>query len=81
MESMTGFASFSPENGTLWTWTLRSVNAKGLEIRCRCPAGYEDMEPKIRECLRSFLPAAVYPFLWIWRRIHRIKRRGLISRF
>lgn len=54
MESMTGFASFSPENGTLWIWTLRSVNAKGLEIRCRCPAGYEDMEPKIRECLRSF---------------------------
>lgn len=54
MESMTGFGSFSSENGTSGTWTLRSVNGKGLEIRCRCPAGYEDMEPKIRECLRSF---------------------------
>lgn len=54
MESMTGFGSFSPQNGTSETWTLRSVNGKGLEIRCRCPAGYEDMEPKIRECLRSF---------------------------
>lgn len=54
MESMTGFGAFSSENETLWTWTLRSVNGKGLEIRCRCPAGYEDMEPKIRECLRSF---------------------------
>ena len=54
MESMTGFGSFSSEKETLWTWTLRSVNGKGLEIRCRCPVGYEDMEPKIRECLRSF---------------------------
>ena len=54
MESMTGFGSFSMQNGVSWTWTLRSVNAKGLEIRCRCPAGYEDLELKIRECLRSF---------------------------
>ncbi len=54
MESMTGFGSFSMQNGVSWTWTLRSVNAKGLEIRCRCPACYEDLELKIRECLRSF---------------------------
>ena len=54
MESMTGFSSFSGKQGTEWTWTLRSVNNKGFDIRCRCPQGYEDLEQKIRECLRSF---------------------------
>ncbi|MBR1777450.1 MAG: YicC family protein [Alphaproteobacteria bacterium] len=54
MESMTGFGSFSGQERASWTWTLRSVNSKGLEIRCRYPQGYEDLEQKIRECLRSF---------------------------
>lgn len=54
MESMTGFSSFSKQEDSSWTWTLRSVNGKGLEIRCRYPQGYEELEQKIRECLRSF---------------------------
>ena len=54
MESMTGFSSSCGKQGTEWIWTLRSVNNKGLEIRCRYPQGYEDLEQKIRECLRSF---------------------------
>lgn len=54
MESMTGFGSFSEQKGISWTWTLRSVNSKGLEIRCRYPQGYEELEQKIRDCLKSF---------------------------
>lgn len=54
MESMTGFGSCSGQNRASWTWTLRSVNSKGLEIRCRCPQGFEELEQKIRDCLRSF---------------------------
>ena len=54
MESMTGFGSFSGQNGIAWNWTLRSVNSKGLEIRCRYPQGYEELEQKIRDCLRTF---------------------------
>ena len=54
MESMTGFGSFSGQNGIVWSWTLRSVNSKGLEIRCRYPQGYEELEQKIRDCLRTF---------------------------
>ncbi len=54
MESMTGFGSFHGDNGVAWTWTLRSVNGKGLEIRCRFPQGYEEMEPAVRDCLRAF---------------------------
>lgn len=54
MESMTGFGTYSGRNGVVWTWTLRSVNSKGLEIRCRYPQGYEELEQKIRDCLRTF---------------------------
>lgn len=53
MESMTGFSSFSTEKDISWTWTLRSVNGKGLEIRCRLPAGYDLLEPEVREVLRK----------------------------
>lgn len=54
MESMTGFGSFSGHQNISWTWTLRSVNGKGLEIRCRYPQGYEEIEQKIRDCLKTF---------------------------
>lgn len=54
MESMTGFGSYTGRQGFAWTWTLRSVNGKGLEIRSRLPQGYEDLEPKVRDFLRSF---------------------------
>ena len=48
--SMTAFArrAQAGEGGDL-TWELKSVNGKGLDIRLRCPAGYEagklDFEP------------------------------------
>ena len=54
MESMTGFGACAERRGFAWTWTLRSVNGKGLEIRCRLPQGYEDLEQKVRDSLRSF---------------------------
>ncbi len=54
MESMTGFGSYSGQNRISWTWTLRSVNNKGLDIRCRYPQGYEGIEQSVRDCLRSF---------------------------
>ena len=36
--SMTGFASLQGAEGAhSWTWDLRSVNAKGLDLRLRVP--------------------------------------------
>ena len=32
-----------------WTWELRSVNGKGLDVRLRVPPGFERLEPAIRE--------------------------------
>ncbi len=50
LASMTGFARTQGEAGNVrWTWELRSVNGKNLDVRIRMPAGLEVLEPKVRE--------------------------------
>lgn len=50
LASMTGFARAMGETGPVrWTWELRSVNGKSLDLRIRIPAGLETLEPRIRE--------------------------------
>lgn len=45
LQSMTGFARTAGQDDRYsWTWEGRSVNAKGLDIRCRVPNGYEAVE-------------------------------------
>jgi uncharacterized protein (TIGR00255 family) len=47
---MTGFARSEGQcNGFGWAWELRSVNGRGLEVRCRLPAGFEGLEAAVRE--------------------------------
>ena len=47
--SMTGFARREGGDGTLtWLWEVKSVNGRGLDLRCRVPAGYEGLEPAAR---------------------------------
>lgn len=53
MESMTGFGSASAENGISWTWTIRSVNGKTMDVRVRLPSGYDFLEQSLREALRK----------------------------
>jgi uncharacterized protein (TIGR00255 family) len=54
LASMTAFARADGSSGGVrWTWEMRSVNGKGLELRLRLPPGYERLEPHIRErCAR-----------------------------
>ena len=50
VSSMTGFArSEGQKDGCSWTWELKSVNSKGLDVRCRVPAGYENLEKAARD--------------------------------
>ncbi len=50
LQSMTGFArSDGVSVGQRWTWELRSVNGKGLDIRLRLPPGLERLENVVRE--------------------------------
>ena len=48
--SMTGFARGEGQcDGVAWTWEVKSVNARGLDVRCRLPAGVEALEPLARQ--------------------------------
>lgn len=52
--SMTGFARSEGETlGCAWTWELRSVNGRGLELRCRLPSGFEGVEVAARQRLAT----------------------------
>ena len=49
-QSMTGYARAEGSEGALaWTWEAKSVNGRGLEIRCRLPAGHDALEIPARE--------------------------------
>jgi uncharacterized protein (TIGR00255 family) len=50
LTSMTGFArAAGAGHGYRWTWELRSVNGKGLDIRLRLPPGFEHLDQPVRE--------------------------------
>jgi uncharacterized protein (TIGR00255 family) len=50
LSSMTGFArSEGTADGLAWAWELRSVNGRGLDLRVRLPAGFDALEPVLRE--------------------------------
>ncbi|MBM3532401.1 MAG: YicC family protein [Alphaproteobacteria bacterium] len=47
--SMTGFARAEGEtSGLSWVWEARSVNGRGLDIRCRLPSGLDRLDPVLR---------------------------------
>ena len=49
LTSMTGFARADGALGaTTWTWEVRSVNGRGLDVRLRLPPGSEGLEPGVR---------------------------------
>jgi uncharacterized protein (TIGR00255 family) len=49
LSSMTGFARADGAHGSYrWAWELKSVNAKGLEIRLRLPPGWDSVEVAVR---------------------------------
>ena len=49
VSSMTGFARCAGGDDRLsWSWELKSVNSRNLDIRCRLPVGYEALEPRAR---------------------------------
>ena len=56
LSSMTGFARTTIEvDGTKFAWELKSVNARGLEVRVRLPSGLDHLEADIRSLARDRL--------------------------
>jgi uncharacterized protein (TIGR00255 family) len=49
LSSMTGFARRQGVSGDYaWAWEIKSVNAKGLDVRLRLPPGWDAVEPAVR---------------------------------
>ena len=49
LSSMTGFARGQGVSGPYaWAWELKSVNAKGLDLRLRLPPGWDAVEAPVR---------------------------------
>ncbi len=56
LQSMTGFSRQEGTSGRYrWTWELRSVNGKGLDLRLRLPQGFERLEPVVRSTIAGHI--------------------------
>jgi uncharacterized protein (TIGR00255 family) len=56
IQSMTAFASRTGAQGPhLWTWDMRGVNARGLDLRLRLPEGLPALESATRAALAARL--------------------------
>ncbi len=54
LASMTGFARSGGRTGTAnWSWEMKSVNARGLELRLRVPPGFDALEAEARARLAA----------------------------
>lgn len=52
--SMTGFArDEGAEAGHAWTWEVRSVNGKQLDVRPRLANGFERLDPEVRRAVAN----------------------------
>lgn len=50
--SMTGFARVQDEfGGDSWVWEVKSVNARGLDVRVRLPSGHDEVETAVRDAI------------------------------
>ena len=56
LSSMTGFARLDgAHEDWRWTWELKSVNGRGLELRCRLPQGFDNLEQDLRKAAKENL--------------------------
>ncbi len=56
LRSMTGFARASAHaEGASWSWELKSVNAKGFDLRLRLPPGLEAIDAEARRMIGTVI--------------------------
>jgi uncharacterized protein (TIGR00255 family) len=54
VHSMTGFARRDGGDGTIsWSWEIKSVNGRSLDVRARLPQGYESLDPVVRSAVAA----------------------------
>ncbi|MEE8173653.1 MAG: YicC/YloC family endoribonuclease [Alphaproteobacteria bacterium] len=54
VHSMTGFARAEGRDGIVdWVWEAKSVNGRGLDLRCRLGNGLDALEPALRKAVAA----------------------------
>jgi uncharacterized protein (TIGR00255 family) len=54
IHSMTGFARREGgDDAASWTWEVKSVNGRSLDVRARLPQGYESLDPAVRSAVTA----------------------------
>ncbi len=60
VHSMTGFArAGGAVEGAQWSWEIRSVNGRGLDVKLRLPTGLEAIEQLVRTSISRHLQRAL----------------------
>jgi uncharacterized protein (TIGR00255 family) len=69
LSSMTGFARGNGVSAAYgWSWELKSINSKGLDLRLRLPAGWDAIEGPVRSSgVRVLVRGTVYGTLTVER--------------
>ena len=63
ISSMTGFARASGADSVqTWTWEAKSVNGKGLDIRCRLPEGMNELDLIARRRVSEIFTRGTFAF-------------------
>lgn len=56
LNSMTGFSRLEGvTEATTWTWEVKSVNGRNLDLRIRLPYGFDRIDPQIRKLVSAHL--------------------------
>ncbi len=54
VSSMTGFSRLEGQaDDAVWSWEIKSVNSKGLDIRCRLPNGFDRLDSVVRSKIQT----------------------------
>lgn len=61
-----------------WSWEIRSVNSKGLDLRCRLPALVEGWESKIRDRVQRRLARGSVNLTWTLEQADRAKTPQIV---
>ena len=69
ISSMTGFArSNGQSQGYRWCWSVKSVNGRGLDVRCRVPAEVDGLDVEARRRIAArFARGSISSSLELWR--------------
>ncbi len=77
IQSMTAFATQQgAAEGTSWTWDLRSVNGRGLDVKLRLPEGLSPLEPDLRRKIGAVLTRGN---ITVGLRLHRAQTEGTLD--